>query len=334
MPETTKKEHYVPRVYLRHFCAIDDKLNVYDKISNQIRYNQPIMSIASENYFYDIDFKAMAEKINSDDEILQQAKGLDPQYIEHMFSSGMEAAYETIIGEIIKRLEKRTKWELTECFAISENEKIFMALWIAHQVTRTKSFREYLSKFHQATAKVLTDMVNKRSDSDYEIEVTANTDKENMKVLHANFIIDPDKTVEFAKVFLSHTWIFMVNKSSTSFATSDNPVVTIPHKYSSNNICATGYASPNVEVFYPLSSHVGLMMFEKGLKYEELERRSIICNKAATIKEYNLRLLSNASRIVATSDENLDVFQKFAQDHPEIKESKLSLISGGKIYYF
>ena len=58
----TKKEHYVPQVYLRRFCVSAEKIDVYDKVKNEIRLNQPLLNVASERYFYDVDFIAYNEE--------------------------------------------------------------------------------------------------------------------------------------------------------------------------------------------------------------------------------------------------------------------------------
>ena len=51
----TKKEHYVPRCYLKHFEADNGKIQVFDKKIMQVR-EQRSFEVAMENYFYDIDF--------------------------------------------------------------------------------------------------------------------------------------------------------------------------------------------------------------------------------------------------------------------------------------
>ena len=48
----TKKQHYVPRCYLKNFLPANDRINVFDSFNLQIR-EQKIMDIAMENYFYD-----------------------------------------------------------------------------------------------------------------------------------------------------------------------------------------------------------------------------------------------------------------------------------------
>ena len=54
----TKKEHYVPRCYLKNFILENDKIKIFDKFKMQVR-EQRIMDVAMENYFYDIDFEEL-----------------------------------------------------------------------------------------------------------------------------------------------------------------------------------------------------------------------------------------------------------------------------------
>ena len=63
-----KKQHYVPRLYLKEFTINQerDKINVYDKARKMFRPNQNLMNVASENYFYDFDLETIYN--NSSDE--------------------------------------------------------------------------------------------------------------------------------------------------------------------------------------------------------------------------------------------------------------------------
>ena len=59
----TKKEHYVPKCYLENFEGEDSRIKVYDKAIMQIR-NQLKSEIAAKNYFYDIDFDKMMQRVD------------------------------------------------------------------------------------------------------------------------------------------------------------------------------------------------------------------------------------------------------------------------------
>lgn len=58
----TKKEHYVPRCYLKNFSSTPEHINVFDKHKMQIRLNQKLLDVAMENHFYDLDFDSIFNK--------------------------------------------------------------------------------------------------------------------------------------------------------------------------------------------------------------------------------------------------------------------------------
>ena len=67
----TKKQHYVPRCYLKNFLPANDRINVFDSFNLQIR-EQKIMDIAMENYFYDIKFSDLLQRVEK--EVGEKAK--------------------------------------------------------------------------------------------------------------------------------------------------------------------------------------------------------------------------------------------------------------------
>lgn len=62
----TKKEHYVPRCYLKNFALENTKIKIFDKFKMQTR-EQRIMEVAMENYFYDLDFSELIQKAELDE---------------------------------------------------------------------------------------------------------------------------------------------------------------------------------------------------------------------------------------------------------------------------
>ena len=338
MAGETKKEHYVPQVYLRRFCVSAEKVNVYDKVNNEIRLNQPLLNVASERYFYDIDLIAYNEELKARgeptlDESFPGFEKIDPQYIEHMFGRGIEGAYEQKIGHIIDSLLEKSDWYLKNCFAITQEDKMFFALWAAHQFVRTKSFRETVSKIHQATAQAITTFTNQNVPEDEKIVVSVRTDKTAKQALHANMIMDTETITHFAEIMFLHSWIIAVNKSACPFVTSDNPITTIPHDFS-RGFAGSGLASPKVEIFFPLSPHIGIMMYERQHGFEKLDCRSILCTNADTIMQYNYVTLSNAYRIIISNATDLSPYQEYVKKYPKIIDNKLSLYAGGNTFLF
>jgi hypothetical protein len=69
--QVTKNQHYVPQCLLKHFGCDAKKgkrINVFDTARSDVRYNQAIKEVFSQNYFYDKDNqieKFLAEKIEA-----------------------------------------------------------------------------------------------------------------------------------------------------------------------------------------------------------------------------------------------------------------------------
>ncbi len=340
--QETKQEHYVPQVYLRRFCLSAEHgkphVNIYDKLSDQIRVNQPLNKVASERYFYDIDLIAYNRKLQEEgkptlDELFPGFEKIDPQYIEHMFGRGIEGAYETHIGKVIDKLETQGEWWINNCFAITPEEKIFFALWASHQFVRAKSFRETLSKLHQASAKVISEYSNIGIPDDEKVTVSARTDKEAKRAMHIDMIMNTETITHLAEIIYSHSWIFMINRTNRPFITSDNPVFTIPHDFSRGH-SGSGLASPKVEVFFPLSPSVAISMLEKHCGLEKYNRRCTSCSDSDMVMKYNYLTLANAYRIIISNSENMSPYQTHMKEHPEYLENKISLTMGGTTYFF
>ncbi|MEG3920016.1 DUF4238 domain-containing protein [Microcoleus sp. T3_A4] len=55
---STKKQHYVPQFLLNHFAcdgSQGNRINIFDMDRSDVRYNQPVRGVFSQNYFYDKD---------------------------------------------------------------------------------------------------------------------------------------------------------------------------------------------------------------------------------------------------------------------------------------
>lgn len=177
MAGDTKKEHYVPKVYLDRFCESPEHVNVYDKHSDEIRIHQKYDGVASERYFYDVDLLAYNEKLKARgeptlDELFPGFEKTDPQHIEHMFGRGIELEYNKNIGSVIDKLTTAGEWWLNNCNAITEEEKVFFALWAGHQVVRSKAFRETTSKVQQALGQAISVFANRDIPEEEKVVVT------------------------------------------------------------------------------------------------------------------------------------------------------------------
>lgn len=266
-------------------------------------------------------------------ELFPGAEKIDTQYIEHMLGRGIELEYNKNIGTVIDKLVKQNTWWLDNCYAITEEEKEFFALWAGHQFVRSTAFREVTAKMQQAFSQMISDFANRNVPEDEKIVVKARTDKFAKQAMHADILLNSDFVPHFAETMIHHSWIFAVNRSGISFVTSDNPTTIIPHDFS-RGLIGAGLKSPKVEVFFPLSPQVAIMMYEKQHELGKLDRRCIEITNPDVVKQYNYASLYNAIRIIISNTKDLFYLQEHARQHPEIREKYLNVFVGGKEYKF
>lgn len=51
---TTKRQHYVPRFYLKLFANSKGKLNYFDKVLRKPIFNMHYDNVSHQRYFYDL----------------------------------------------------------------------------------------------------------------------------------------------------------------------------------------------------------------------------------------------------------------------------------------
>lgn len=156
----TKKEHYVPRCYLKNFVNENDRIQVFDKYKMQIR-PQRIMDVAMENYFYDIKFTELLKMAEDDEEAkikkdLMDIVGtdnwnevlekLDDKHIEKTFSF-IEDIYSKVLQQFIYKSYNGSQWVLDNCSACSEMDEE-MAVHMA-EILNSHIWVMYLNKTEQ-----------------------------------------------------------------------------------------------------------------------------------------------------------------------------------------
>ena len=332
----TKKEHYVPRCYLKNFENEQERINVFDKFKLQLR-NQRIIEVAMENYFYDINFDKMMELVKVDRidkfkediltitgaqdwETVRKLMGND-KYIEKEFFAKQESLYNILLNRIIEKSHKGNQWVIDNCSCCSDDEKLFLSCFIAIQIIRTKTFRESLGetieKLYQTLA-YKSQMNDEDALSKNEILVSA--DKDYVKLEHTNMILNDDATMRFAETLYNHLWVIYVNKTETSFYTSDNPVATIPHKFH-KYMSYSGFNSDGIEIVFPISPTLLLGMYDKKTYYKHAKDRSYV---AITEKEevdyFNEVQVTNSYRCVFSNQNDFEIAKKLCEKNPQLQQ--------------
>ena len=114
-----KKQHYVPQCYLEYW-AIEGthQIHVYDKKKKETRQNN-IQDVASENYFYDINFRKALSRQEQDllamsEESLEELS--QKQVLENFFANNVEGELSSILKDLIDKASDLTQKMLKRHF--------------------------------------------------------------------------------------------------------------------------------------------------------------------------------------------------------------------------
>jgi len=182
--------HYVPRFYLARFVDSNDRLWVFDKITDRVFKTTP-NKIAGENRFYDVDDL--------------RTIGADPQLLEKQLADIESEVYE-ITENWLYLLETKGAVKIPQI-----NREI-ISLFLALQLWRTAEARIILVQF----AKELQTVREFKKGYDPEKDARG---------LHTQFLWDEEAVDMVTKKIADCIWIFAKNDSGQSFYTSDNPAL-------------------------------------------------------------------------------------------------------------
>ena len=295
MPKKTKKEHFVPQLYLNAW-SIPGKhqIYVYDTLTNTQRINS-INDVASERFFYDVnpseiftpDYLDVLRKNN----MIHNQDDVDSQLIERALSEEIEKPFSDILKCILNKAESLTQWETKNCCFISKSQKQLLSIFLAIQFLRGKTIRDNLHDMSNCISQILKEMSAPTSVlSEYDVT------KKQAKNIHIKMMLNDGAINDFSQAFHNLTWILGVNKTDIKLFTSDNPIITRAH-ISDSIVAMNGIASKGVEVVFPLSPNVILIMVDGSYHTDCLpfERRYFELSIPQMIDNYNLILASQSN---------------------------------------
>ena len=294
--DNRKNQHYVPKFYLREWCIPGTELVfVYDKEKGDIRKSN-IENVAAVNYFYD--FK-LIEFLSEDTIQKLNARGIlcngRLQTIEKRLSNNLEGPFSGIFADIISKAREATPWHIKECFFISPEMKETLSVYLAFQLIRTRKIRKGIMD----SANKLAEFCKKLDIPDSQVE-KVKLSEEGASRIHNRMLLDKDGITKFAYLFYRLTWVLGINKTKQLFYTSDNPIGMQGHNKNRSPFIGTGLASCGVEVFYPISPDLILIMVD-GDYHKHLikdDRRYIEFVSLQTIEYYNSLIMKNAERCI------------------------------------
>lgn len=333
MSPKTKKQHYVPQCYLRAW-AIPGKHQIYvfDKNSEMQRINN-IQDVASERFFYDVNPDAIfSERFIESfrQEINIESIEDNTQFLERALSEEIEKPFSDLLKDIIEKASKATPWYISNCYFTSMEKKLELSFYLALQFLRTKNIRNSIQNSVDCLTQVMKDMGVSNTVID-----KYNISKKDVKDTHIKMILDAKSMAEIMNCFYQLTWVLGVNKTNNKLFTSDSPIATQGH-IKDSLLATNGLASKGVEVFFPISPDVILIMVDGSYHTHCLpyERKYIEIDNDDFVNYYNSILAMQADRFIFSSDNNMALLDLMKKKDPNIfKSPKVQMSWGGKTYY-
>jgi hypothetical protein len=294
-----KKQHFVPRFYLKQFTYDDYRLYVFDKFKKNL-YGSNINDVASERYFYDF----------PEDPANQH--GIDPQLIENALSE-IEAGFAKTVGSFLKRAQRETKR------IIKPRHKKTLSYFIGLQSTRTKEHRSLQKQMIEGSMEAL---ISKTKQDDSDDEYLVEVDEAYVSLLQAMSMFNPHLQGQLTKVLLNHIWLLGVNNTTQPLYTSDHPIVKMPHKKDPHQIQSySGFASEGIEIALPLASKYILILCERTFHkhFVSKDGQSIVLDSNG-VTYYNSLQVSQSYRQVYCSSNSFVLAEEMCNKHPELCE--------------
>lgn len=287
-----KNQHFVPQLYLRHFCAADDKLFVFDKPNEKV-FKSPTDQVASSKYFYDIDASLLED-------------GTDSQIVEKELAKA-ESRYIQALGKTLTALEQRDTLAAETIPVLAE----FMAV----QAMRTREVRTHMEQMNKMLGMVLDQEGAAEAKAKYHMGETG------FPFVQAMLMFG-DGCKQTKSVLENHIWLGARNTSRRPFITSDNPIIRNPH-IKNQYAPSTGLASSGIEIFLPINPRFGIILLERGFHGRFAERElQVIEMTEENIAFYNGHQVLQSDRQLFSNDGDFHGVREVLRDHPDVKNPK------------
>ncbi|MBA7708327.1 hypothetical protein ES703_117224 [subsurface metagenome] len=304
-----KKQHYVPRFYLKNFSINRKKGNIVRCFNKETfkSYESKVEQIAMEKYFYD---------------------RTDPPKIENFFSK-LESNHAGIYSKIISQ---KSIDDLTH------KEKLVMSEYIFIQNERTRAARVRNRQITRAIYRHLEKTqefpkFEKLSDDYKEWLLESRGEMAQLNIMFNPFEDDDSNLYypdEIINSICSLGWILNENDSDIEFYTSDHPIFVynpILDGKISVSFGSDSYKAEGVEIYFPLNPQLCLVLFDKeGSDYKNFgSKRKVIEKERNWI---NRQIIAKAHRTVFTKNNGFQFVKDFINEFPELKDPNRD-----RIYY-
>lgn len=311
MSKICSQEHYVQQRYLKHFSSDEQNkhIHVFDKLKNEVRYNQPIDRIACEGGFYDLEIDKI---VNGNDEISKELEGaiekLGKNFIDKYLTNYIEPLFDFVDDIIVHfangNIRPGSQVRKLLDYRIRNN----ISNYITYQYLRTLSFRNLFTN--------LLMQENKMQDLSL-------INSEQIKLLHSKILVELEPSYSIQKSIEEGIWILCQVEQKYILYTSDNPIYVL-----SDNHKKPGIFTDVLLVSYPLSPKLLLLIMSpstaKRKNFLKYSNKLMSLHKGG-IDYFNNMVVSGAYRSVYFSRKEFKDAKRFY--NYEAKLSKDEVIS-------
>ena len=333
-----KNQHYVPKCYLENWEIPNKKKKnknkkdreiqvcAYNKIEQEVKAPINIRNIASENYYYDIEFSKVLSEENKQ-RFLSQGIDVDKldneHYIENYLSESVEDEFNRIIKGRISRLGSMNAWEIKNCYGFTEQEKALFSFHLSILTTRVNAVRNSLVETSELINKLLSENgASKETIDKYSLK------NEDLPFVQGRMLLNNERLHEIATAYYSLTWVLLVNKTDHPLFTSDNPISRIAH-IQNDLYPMVGIMSRGIEIYFPLSPDLLLLMYDGEYhKYSAGKDRSIgVIESDDIIRYYNEGTVLQSERWVVSNTNDFSLIDKMIADNPDAINDRPSIVT-------
>ncbi len=239
---STKKQHYVPQFLLNHFAcdgSQGNRINIFDMDRSEVRYNQPVRGVFSQNYFY----------------------GKDNQ-VENLLAEVIEGPASSLVKKIV-----------SGNFNIISEDLLTLHRFILSLYFRTPEASKRVSGFVNSQLESIVREGLSLNGFDPE-EASAGKFQFNQDKLASAITISGALFPEFLGDLEYH---IIKNETSSEFYISDHPVFIYNWLYRDlEDPAVTSITAIGLQIFLPLSPKITLCLYDPKV-YGYGERTSVTC---------------------------------------------------------
>lgn len=302
MPDknTTKKQHYVPKFYLKNFSNENSKLEIIDLDNERMLKNYHYSAVCYSDFFY-------GNKTGIKDKLSQD--------IEDWLK-----IYEDIISDALPRIIKK----ILNQQQINADDRYILSALMCQLYLRTPSMRTRLNKMQEDMfkhmAKINADNILETKTTNNTIKMDSKSKEDIRKMIedgsyslkfnnanHIKFMIKNFGFGEpgFTNLFFAHSWEIYIAKGKNRFITTDNPLVEWwqPRKiiYGPSFLERNKYFSLTPEIFIVLT-HPKNFDLQRNPATEKIRRKTIFEDKDIIVSVFNLLLAVYATRFAYSKE--------------------------------